>query len=244
MENFERVLYEAVLVAFGKIMSKYNTFAQGSVLNDVGMEIIQYLNARGLGFEEQGNVEDLSRLTELFVENGFAEKLEIEPAEVGQNFIWHNLFGIDAYRELHEISDNPFLACPLNLCLYYIARKHNKSFKLHKKSFEPGSTVVESQYEIIDQENFNEQPFDSLVIENARLYEIATERAEKLKKAYNEIKTLRGIIPICSSCKKIRDDEGYWQQVEVYVRDRTDADFSHGICPGCYDQAIKELEEE
>jgi PAS domain S-box-containing protein len=54
-----------------------------------------------------------------------------------------------------------------------------------------------------------------------------------LRKAFDEIKTLRGIIPICASCKKIRDDKGYWNQVEVYVSDHTEADFSHGLCPVC-----------
>jgi hypothetical protein len=55
----------------------------------------------------------------------------------------------------------------------------------------------------------------------------------KLEKALGEVKTLRGIIPICSYCKKIRDDEGYWNQVEVYVKKRSNANFSHGICPDC-----------
>ncbi|MBF0529506.1 MAG: GAF domain-containing protein [Deltaproteobacteria bacterium] len=48
-----------------------------------------------------------------------------------------------------------------------------------------------------------------------------------------EIKTLRGIIPICASCKKIRADKGYWEQIEKYIMDRTEAQFSHGICPDC-----------
>jgi len=55
----------------------------------------------------------------------------------------------------------------------------------------------------------------------------------ELKKALGEVKTLRGILPICSFCKKIRDDKGYWDQVEVYVRQHTDADFSHSVCPDC-----------
>ena len=55
----------------------------------------------------------------------------------------------------------------------------------------------------------------------------------KLKRALAEVKTLRGILPICSFCKKIRDDDGYWNQVEVYVKERSAADFSHGICPDC-----------
>jgi len=54
-----------------------------------------------------------------------------------------------------------------------------------------------------------------------------------LQKALDEIKTLRGIIPICASCKKIRNDDGYWQQLELYIKDHSDAEFSHGICDEC-----------
>lgn len=68
----------------------------------------------------------------------------------------------------------------------------------------------------------------------AKLEEEAKNRViSDLEKAMSEIKTLQGFIPICASCKKIRDDNGFWQAVEVYIRDRTDAEFSHGICPDC-----------
>lgn len=56
---------------------------------------------------------------------------------------------------------------------------------------------------------------------------------EELQAALANVKTLRGLLPICASCKKIRDDEGYWQQVEVYIRDHSEADFTHGLCPDC-----------
>jgi hypothetical protein len=49
----------------------------------------------------------------------------------------------------------------------------------------------------------------------------------------SEIKTLRGFIPICSFCKKIRDDEGYWQAIESYISNHTEAKFSHSTCPEC-----------
>lgn len=58
-------------------------------------------------------------------------------------------------------------------------------------------------------------------------------RAEELRQALEQIKTLRGIVPICASCKKIRDDRGFWNRVEVYVAEHTEAEFSHGICPDC-----------
>lgn len=59
------------------------------------------------------------------------------------------------------------------------------------------------------------------------------EQAESLRKAMAEIKVLGGIIPICAHCKKIRDDQGYWKQLEAYISDRSDALFSHGICEEC-----------
>lgn len=56
---------------------------------------------------------------------------------------------------------------------------------------------------------------------------------EELKEALAKVKTLSGLLPICANCKKIRDDQGYWIQVEVFVREHSDADFTHGLCPDC-----------
>jgi hypothetical protein len=55
----------------------------------------------------------------------------------------------------------------------------------------------------------------------------------KLKDALAQIKTISGLIPICAGCKKIRDDEGFWQQLESYISRHSDAVFSHGLCPEC-----------
>jgi PAS domain S-box-containing protein len=65
---------------------------------------------------------------------------------------------------------------------------------------------------------------------------------EKLTKALDEIKTLKGILPICSSCKKIRDDKGYWQQIEAYIRQHSGAEFTHGICPACARKLYPDLD--
>jgi len=66
-------------------------------------------------------------------------------------------------------------------------------------------------------------------------------RVAELRAAAEQIRTLRGIVPICASCKKVRTDAGYWQQVEVYVRSRTEAEFSHCICPACAGKLYPEL---
>ena len=69
-----------------------------------------------------------------------------------------------------------------------------------------------------------------------RMVEMRSELAakiEQLRQAVDQIKTLKGIVPICASCKNIRDDRGFWNRVENYVRDHTEAEFSHAVCPDC-----------
>jgi len=64
----------------------------------------------------------------------------------------------------------------------------------------------------------------------------------QLLEAMENLKQLQGLIPICSGCKKIRDDGGYWNEVEVYIRDHSEAEFSHGLCPDCVTQYFGDLQ--
>ncbi|MBU2549424.1 MAG: PAS domain S-box protein [Proteobacteria bacterium] len=66
----------------------------------------------------------------------------------------------------------------------------------------------------------------------------------ELQAAMGEVKTLRGLIPVCASCKKIRDDQGYWEQMEKYIMDRSDALFTHGLCPDCARRLYPEIYDE
>jgi hypothetical protein len=87
---------------------------------------------------------------------------------------------------------------------------------------------------------------DQLAEKNCQLVDEMNERAaaqsaverksEELKNAFEEIKILSGIIPICMYCKKVRDDEGYWKQIEQFISSRSEAQFSHGICPKCLEE--------
>ena len=89
------------------------------------------------------------------------------------------------------------------------------------------------------------KPYDEMQLNIA--IEIALQRHEfekernkllkELQEAFEKINLLQELIPICCKCKKIRDDEGFWQQVEAYVEDHSEAEFSHGICSDC----MKEL---
>jgi len=74
-------------------------------------------------------------------------------------------------------------------------------------------------------------------ITNRKMNEGERERLiDELKKALDNIKTLKGLLPICAKCKKIRDDKGYWKQIDAYIEAHTDASFSHGLCPECMDK--------
>lgn len=73
-----------------------------------------------------------------------------------------------------------------------------------------------------------------------------TERMRLLRELERErehVKVLRGLLPICSCCKKIRDDDGYWQSVENYIGDHSEASFTHGYCPECAERVLSELDE-
>jgi sigma-B regulation protein RsbU (phosphoserine phosphatase) len=72
-----------------------------------------------------------------------------------------------------------------------------------------------------------------------KLQQALAQRVRELEQALSSVKTLEGLLPICSYCKKIRNDRNYWQQVEGYICDHSAAQFSHGICPECYSQFVQ-----
>jgi YesN/AraC family two-component response regulator len=79
-------------------------------------------------------------------------------------------------------------------------------------------------------------------------YREKDELIARLQEALDNVKKLSGLIPICSNCKKIRNDEGYWKQIEGYISEHSEARFSHGICPDCakkiYSEFLKDVPEE
>lgn len=64
---------------------------------------------------------------------------------------------------------------------------------------------------------------------------------KELKRALEQVKRLSGILPICCVCKRIRDDAGYWSRVESYIRDHSEAEFTHGYCPECQERVVAEI---
>jgi CheY-like chemotaxis protein len=70
--------------------------------------------------------------------------------------------------------------------------------------------------------------------------DLLAERTRELEAALAEVKQLSGLLPICAWCKKVRDDQGYWKQIEVYIRDHSHAEFTHGVCPECMKGLMEE----
>ncbi len=70
------------------------------------------------------------------------------------------------------------------------------------------------------------------------------ELIRELREVLSEVKTLRGLLPICAHCRKIRNDQGFWERIETYIEERSDARFSHGICPDCVREFYPELADE
>lgn len=72
-----------------------------------------------------------------------------------------------------------------------------------------------------------------------RLQNALNERVLELENALGRVKNLQGLLPMCSYCKRIRNDRNYWQQVESYITEHSNAEFTHGVCPHCYETIVK-----
>lgn len=89
---------------------------------------------------------------------------------------------------------------------------------------------------------FNMNELRARVQVGERMLKLQSDLAEhvaQLQEALDNVKQLEGLLPICAYCKRIRDDSNYWTQVESYITDRSNAQFSHSICPECYEKIVK-----
>ena len=95
------------------------------------------------------------------------------------------------------------------------------------------------------------KPFDihelrarvNIGVRTVSLQQQLSSKIAALEETIANVKQLKGLLPICSYCKKIRSDQDYWQQLEGYISDHSDAQFSHGVCPGCYEKVLSSFNE-
>jgi sigma-B regulation protein RsbU (phosphoserine phosphatase) len=86
-----------------------------------------------------------------------------------------------------------------------------------------------------------ERELEEEIGERERLKKKQEDLIRELRSAMDKIKTLSGLLPICVSCKKIRDDKGYWTRIEEYIRDHSEAEFTHGFCPDCVNKLYGDI---
>ena len=136
--------------------------------------------------------------------------------------------GIDAAEKIHAI---------LNIPVIYLTAHADESTLQRAKVTEPFGYIV--------------KPFRERDLQIAIEFALYKSRMEgernllihRLQDALEHVRTLSGMLPICSYCKKIRDDKGYWNQLESYLRDNSGAEFTHSICPDCAIRVIRDLPE-
>jgi DNA-binding NtrC family response regulator len=133
-------------------------------------------------------------------------------------------FGLDSYVSFHE--KHPLIPT----IIMTGARDHVMAFEAVRKGAQDYL--------------FKGEPSATAIIRTIR-YAIERQRLmTELKTALDHIKQLQGMLPICSECKKIRDDKGYWNRIESYISRHSGVEFSHGICPDCAKKLYPELYED
>ncbi|WP_462325794.1 response regulator [Desulfoplanes sp.] len=126
-------------------------------------------------------------------------------------------------------------------------RDNNRPYMLMLTSMDEKANIIAGLDAGAD--DYLTKPFDSGELKSRiavgqRLIEMQDRldaKIEELRAALDHVETLQGILPICCFCKKIRDDKGYWNQVEAYMASHSDLKFSHGICPDCMKKNYPEL---
>jgi len=126
----------------------------------------------------------------------------------------------------------------LNIPVIYLTAYDNKAALERAKLTEPFGYMIKP---------FQERELHTTI--EMALYKHKSEKEkdkliQKLRDALSKVKMLSGLIPICASCKKIRDDKGYWEHIELYIRDHSEADFTHSVCPDCSKKLYPDLQEE
>ncbi|MBI5633782.1 MAG: transporter substrate-binding domain-containing protein [Nitrospirae bacterium] len=124
-------------------------------------------------------------------------------------------------------------------------RKSVSAYHLQGKKKDGEPIELESSSRVIEDSSGNYLGLNGILRDVTERMRYEAEREKlvlELKEALAEVRTLSGMLPICASCKKIRDDKGYWSQIEDYITKHSGAFFSHGICPDCFDKQIRDLE--
>ena len=148
-------------------------------------------------------------------------------------------FALGAFIEVHFFYSNASLMIINDKPIQYPKFLHLVFFLLGFLIITTIYFIEKGESKILSLANLAQQ---REIDERKRVEEEREKLINELQEALNKVKTLSGLLPICASCKKVRDDSGYWNQIEVYIRDHSEADFSHSICPDCAKELYPDLD--
>jgi hypothetical protein len=191
-------------------------------------------------------IEDLIEKLSVLLEGKIPSKISVKNPEDKNERKLAEMMNqlIDFFREIHEfiiplsrgelhdvsVQANNFLASPF---------KELHSRLLHL-TWQAKQVAARDYGQRDDYMGDFSQEFNEMIVALDHKEKLLNSKICELENALAQIKTLRGLLPICSHCKKIRNDKGYWEFMEIYIRDHTEADFSHGICPECMERFYPE----
>ena len=145
----------------------------------------------------------------------------------------HELIGQSIHEFLFLENHQPFVPTAAGTQNIIFASSHNVALPMRCHVYETGDNLlIICDHQMLTKDNVIEK-MSILSNEMVNMVRELAAKNRELEEAQENIKVLSGIIPICMYCKEIRNDEGYWKQLEVYISEHADVVFSHGICPKC-----------
>jgi PAS domain S-box-containing protein len=215
-EELACLLYEAVLYSFGLVLAKYDAFSSEVMIRDIGRSIREYLRDRGFELEEGSDPKEaIHNILRVFVDRGFVDGLEVEEVDGKLRIRWKNLLGIEAYGRLFRETRSPFLSCPLNALMLSALERYGFTLATSECRFDLEEGSVETLEEIRPLRP-PEGDLNPLVLENARLYELARERAMELERRNRELRTLYAVTKTMSGVEDL--DKVFSRSLEKIVR--------------------------
>lgn len=234
IEQFRKLLllasrykdHGSILEQIGSEMMKgWYHHGPGKSLISSGIDFLKFqTGSNGFRSVIKGPAEQIGSfdLTELDEAGGTAgiHSTTVFPREIERGILLGGI-GIAGDMLYYEVSS----ASPAGqFDIHFVTKRNRTSLSWHR-----GAVLEESEWKLkhLEYQTAEKEKYWQSINETLNAAYV------EMREALSNVKTLSGMLPICASCKKIRDDKGYWKQIEAYIRDHSEAEFSHGICPEC-----------